>query len=410
MVGSKILSEANQYVLNLFKTQLPSSVLYHDFNHTQQVVVAAEEIGTGMQLLDSELEIVLLAAWFHDTGFVHASDNHEDPSKKEAETFLKAANYAPEKIGKVVGCIEATRMPQNPKNLLEEVICDADLYHLGISDFTKRSNLLRVECDVHGKKQFTDLEWLETTANFIGNHKYFTDYAFKKLHDEKINNWLETQKEFEKLRDKQALKEEKEGVKLAEQQKKQEKLEKPDKGIETMFRVTLRNHMKLSDIADRKANILLSVNAIILSIVLANLMPKLDKESNQFLVMPTLVFILTAVFSIVGAIVSTRPKITSGKFSKQDIENKKANLLFFGNFHRMPLSDFQFGVDKMMNDRDFLYGSMTKDLYFLGVVLARKYRLLRLTYTVFMVGIIVSVIAFVYAFLTMPNDVANTIF
>ena len=177
-----------------------------------------------------------------------------------------------------------------------------------------------------------------------------------------------------------------------------------------MFRVTLRNHMKLSDIADRKANILLSVNAIILSIVLANLMPKLDKESNQFLVMPTLVFILTAVFSIVGAIVSTRPKITSGKFSKQDIENKKANLLFFGNFHRMPLSDFQFGVDKMMNDRDFLYGSMTKDLYFLGVVLARKYRLLRLTYTVFMVGIIVSVIAFVYAFLTMPNDVANTIF
>ena len=138
MVGSKILSEANQYVLNLFKTQLPSSVLYHDFNHTQQVVVAADEIGTGMQLLDSELEIVLLAAWFHDTGFVHASDNHEDPSKKEAETFLKAANYAPEKIGKVVGCIEATRMPQNPKNLLEEVICDADLYHLGISDFTKR--------------------------------------------------------------------------------------------------------------------------------------------------------------------------------------------------------------------------------------------------------------------------------
>ena len=207
---------------------------------------------------------------------------------------------------------------------------------------------------------------------------------------------------------KKAKKSEKNDLKGSKKQAKV-KDDRPEKGVETMFRVTLRNHIKLSDIADTKANILLSVNAIILSIVLANLVPKLDKESNQFLVVPTFVFILTAVTSMIGAIISTKPKITSGEFSRKDIEKKKVNLLFFGNFYKMPLVDFDWGIKRMMEDREYLYGAMTKDLYFLGLVLARKYSLLRVTYTIFMIGILASVISFVVSFLMIPNEMISTV-
>ena len=105
-----------------------------------------------------------------------------------------------------------------------------------------------------------------------------------------------------------------------------------------------------------------------------------------------------SVISIIFAILSTRPKVTSGTFTRKDIEDKKVNLLFFGNFYKMPLEEYEWAVNEMMKDREYLYGSMIKDLYFLGKVLNRKYALLRTTYTIFMIGIIVSVGFFIYAF------------
>ena len=165
-----------------------------------------------------------------------------------------------------------------------------------------------------------------------------------------------------------------------------------------MFRVALKNHMTLSNIADTKANILLSVNAIIVSLALSNLLPKLDNPSNSHLLIPTIVFVAFTVASIVLSILATRPNVTEGKFTKEDVADKKVNLLFFGNFHQMKLDDFEWGISEMMVDRDYLYSSLTKDLYFLGLVLNRKYKILRITYTVFMIGIIISVLAFAISF------------
>ena len=179
---------------------------------------------------------------------------------------------------------------------------------------------------------------------------------------------------------------------------KKSKKSTPERGIETMFRVALRNHITLSDIADTKANILLSVNAIIISVALSNLLPKLDNPSNHYLIYPALIFLTFTVISIVLSILATRPNVTKGEFTKEDVANKKVNLLFFGNFHQMSLNDFEWAMGEMMKDKDYLYGSLTKDLYFLGLVLNRKYSLLRTTYTVFMIGIIVSVVAFAIAF------------
>ncbi|WP_338039089.1 Pycsar system effector family protein [Maribacter litopenaei] len=165
-----------------------------------------------------------------------------------------------------------------------------------------------------------------------------------------------------------------------------------------MFRVTLKNHITLSDIADTKANILLSVNAIIISLALSNLIPKLDNPSNDYLIYPTVIFVLFSVISMILAVLATRPNVTSGEFTKEDVAKKKVNLLFFGNFHKMSLPDYEWAINELVKDRDYIYSSLTKDLYFLGIVLDKKYRLLRWIYTTFMIGMIISVIAFAVSF------------
>lgn len=176
---------------------------------------------------------------------------------------------------------------------------------------------------------------------------------------------------------------------------KQPKLEK---GVDTMFRTTLSNHNNLSRFVDNKAHILLSVNAIIISISLSKIVPKLDNPGNAHLLIPTLILLVFSVTSIIFAILATRPSVTKGSFSRNEVEEKKVNLLFFGNFYKMPYEDYNWAMNELMKDRDYIYNSMIKDLYHLGIVLEKKYRLLRTTYNIFMCGIIISVIAFLIAF------------
>lgn len=176
---------------------------------------------------------------------------------------------------------------------------------------------------------------------------------------------------------------------------KKAKEQKPTRGIETMFRTTSKNHMELSAIADNKANIMISINSIILSVLVSVLIRKLEEYPHMTI--PAVMLTIVCLTTIVFAVLATRPNVTKGKFEHEDIINKKANLLFFGNFHRMKLEDFQWGMNEMLKDADYLYGSMIKDIYFLGAVLGKKYRLLRLSYTIFMFGFVASILGFIVA-------------
>ncbi|MDP2453608.1 MULTISPECIES: Pycsar system effector family protein [unclassified Kaistella] len=179
---------------------------------------------------------------------------------------------------------------------------------------------------------------------------------------------------------------------------KEAKPERLERGVETMFRTTLSNHNNLSRFVDNKANIILSVNAIIISVSLSTIVPKLDSPSNSHLIIPTLILIVSSLVSIVFAILATRPRVTKGSFSRNEVDEKKVNLLFFGNFYKMSYDDYNWAMNELMKDREYIYNSMIKDLYNLGIVLEQKYRLLRNTYNVFMVGIIISVLAYLIAF------------
>ena len=160
-----------------------------------------------------------------------------------------------------------------------------------------------------------------------------------------------------------------------------------------MFRTTSTNHIRLSSMADSKANIMISVNAIIISVLLSVLLRKLEDYPN--FILPAIIFLATSVTTIVFSVLATRPNVTSGRFTDLDIRSKKANLLFFGNFHQMSYQEYEDGMETIMQNGEYLYSNMIHDIYNLGVVLGRKYRLLRIAYNTFMYGIVASVLAFI---------------
>ena len=176
---------------------------------------------------------------------------------------------------------------------------------------------------------------------------------------------------------------------------KKQKNDRPERGIETMFRISSNNHQRLSDMADNKAHIMITTTSIIISVLLSLLLRKL--EDNPQLIIPTMLLLAVCVVTMVFSILATRPNLPPGTFTQQDLDTRKVNLLFFGNFYKMSFEEYDSGMKQMMNDRDFLYGSLTKDVYSQGIVLGRKYQLLRRGYSVFMYGIIASVIAFFIA-------------
>lgn len=387
-----IINLVAKYVEELLKSKLSASFTYHNLDHTLGVVKAVTAITQFQNISDKDTEKLIISAWFHDTGYIYGCNQHEDNSIQIATAFLKEHGYSDIYCTDVASYINCTKLETIPKNDLEYIIRDADYYHFASSQYIEKSELLREEWYLIHSKSYTEKEWIKLNIEMFSNkHKYYSEYAIKNWQVEKDKNFLRLQYKLEKLNKKQMENSPKE-------KKKKEKEDRPEKSIDTMFKITLTNHIRLSEIADSKANILLSVNAIIISIALSTIIPKLDSPGNQHLVLPTFIMILFSVISIIFAILSTKPKVTSGTFSRQDIEEKKVNLLFFGNFFKMPYEEFEWAMNEMIKDKNYLNNSMIKDLYYLGIVLERKYRLLRLTYNVFMIGIVVSVIAFVIAF------------
>ncbi len=393
---NQLLLNIENYVFNLFKDNLSLDFTYHNFMHTVKVVEAIKMLCIEEEVSADLKEKLLIAGWFHDTGYTKMVQGHENESANIAKDYLTELLYDEEYIKEVEDYIRITIIGRVPKNIGEAIIKDADNYHLGQAEYPKIAELLRDEISKICHKEFSDYEWHIENRNFFLNvHHFYTDAAkrlWQKGKEENLIFTLNKIKEIELIGDipnKYELK-----------KKKNDKIQQPERGVDTLFRVTLNNHTRLSDIAGSKANILLSVNAIVISIALSTLVPKLGSPKNEYLLLPSIVMLLSSVVSIVFAILATKPNVTYESFNDEDVKNKKVNLLFFGNFYQMSLDAYEEAMQELMKDRDYLYNSMTRDLYYLGKVLERKYRLLSITYTIFMIGTILSVLMFAYATLT----------
>ncbi len=397
-----ITQETEEFVRDLFKKKIKKSLTYHDIIHTEYVVNQARIIGQRSGLSDEEINTVIVAAWFHDSGFVVLSIGHEQESQKIARQFLSSKGVAEDLIKKVVNCIEATKMPQNPgDDILAKVVCDADMSYLSEDFYFDRTILLRKEWNNESETKLSKKVYYKETVELFKNHRYYTEYGDSEFSRGKAENF----QSLPTMLDKKPKKSKKGSNKLkSENEKLLKKLNKekiPGRGVESMFRLTARNQINLSSIADNKANILISINTIVLTVLVSIGIGKIS--DYPVITFPAIVFIATCLVTIIFAILSTRPKISSGKFSKEDIHNKKINLLFFGNFYNMTMEEYEWAVKEMMSDQDYLYTTMIKDQYSLGKVISQKYRLLRVAYTIFMIGLILSSLLFALFILVVPG-------
>jgi predicted metal-dependent HD superfamily phosphohydrolase len=387
LTQTNIITAAEDYVRRLFEEKIPSNLYtYHNWVHTVQVRDEAILLARQAGIKAEDIEILNLASLFHDVGFSESYNGHEDHGIRIAREFLTEANYPPDRIEKIVDLINVTRVDTKPRTHLEALLKDADTSSLGKPHFQIYTNSLRKELNAVQNAVLTKRDWAITNLKFLDEHEYFSPEGKERYSKTKLEN-------------KRLLMEELVLLDLKEQEKiaqAEPNTIGTSKSAQTMFKTALRNHIDLSAIADNKANIMLSVNALIITFAL----PLLGKEiaNNRILLYPTILLLTVCVVSMIFATMATRPIPMKGYSSMESILAKKSNLFFFGNYYRMSFEEYEKGMNATVADDTILDTTIMRDLFFLGRTLGVKYGYLRKCYTIFMYGIITTVIAFVFVF------------
>lgn len=188
------LAKVKFFVEELFQTGLPETMYFHNFNHTLIVLDAVMEIGLSVGLSNSDLKILAFAAMFHDTGYTKKYMGHEELSISIAENFLTKTDLDSKSILKVKDCIFATKYPQFPRDVLEQIICDADFYHFSMSEYQQYAKALKEEWQQHIGLIYSEEQWNRLNLEMLQNHKYFTDYAKQNWQGKKDQNIKNIQK------------------------------------------------------------------------------------------------------------------------------------------------------------------------------------------------------------------------
>lgn len=218
-ISSTVLIKVSKHVNELFDRKSTIAAMYHNFDHTLDVVANVKEIAKAMDLHGEKTEVIVIAAWFHDTGYLFSPVEHEERSVKLATKFLKKIGYPEKKIAEVAGCIRATKVPQRPKNLIEKVMSDADLLSLGKKDSIEKGEMLRAEIENMTGKLMSERMWIKQSIAFFQDHHYHTEYAIQYYSENRQRNLKVLQAQLERL-DRAHVKKEKAPVPAAKKSKK----------------------------------------------------------------------------------------------------------------------------------------------------------------------------------------------
>lgn len=383
-----VLHLVDAHLREWFPRHLPAHFVFHNFHHAQSIAGMVTKLADKEGLSEDDTEILSLAAWFLFTG-MHDQDteNYRVTSVREASRFLSSLSYPSNRINQVCDLILSTGPSELPVSEAEKILDDAIHAYLGGKDFFSKVKLLRLEKEAMNKRAFTEKQWSEFLLSHLLNHNYFTDWAKRKLGKRKLRH-IAAQKE--------------NNLKAQERTLKKKTGKNLGRGVDTLYRTTFRNHINLSQIADGKANMMISINTIVLSILIAASGAGFSFLGNAlaqdfYLLLPLLLLLCSSLTALVFAVFSAKPTITNFKLPKKN--PSEFNLLFFGNFLQLPKDGFVNYLSDLKRDQNRLYDDMARDLYQLGIVLRKKYRLLSLSYNIFVGGLILAVTSFAFIYL-----------
>ncbi|MCB9289117.1 MAG: hypothetical protein H6560_17540 [Lewinellaceae bacterium] len=387
-----ITEQAREFVLRLFGQRQDGRLLVHNYNFADTlagyVKAIAKEEGAGAEVLEQ----ALLGAWFIPTGYLY---DYREPAHFSVEftrQFFGQAEYPAEKQEQVVGCILSVAEGRLLSGAAERILSDAiqaTTYLQGTEDGLP---LLRLEREFLLGRKYTKVEWsrglLEELLR-IKLHTHSAQARFQPLLAQAIHNCRQVLEKHNKKAE-----EEDDGSFISLERKV------PVRGVQTFFRANYRNHINLSAIADNKANIMISVNTILVSVLITFLSYRNIGENSPQILLPVVIFLVTGMASLIFAVLSARPKVTMLNPEGAAPEAVRRNVVFFGNFVTLSLEQFEEAMEDVFNDSELLYGNMVRDLYHLGKVLEKKYRYLAISYNIFMAGFIATVCTFLIALFT----------
>lgn len=286
--------------------------------------------------------------------------------------------------------------PFNETKLLEsKIISDANIMDFAGSQGRDRLKKMYEQMILKDFK-LSKSNWYDTLIGILDNYKTTTHFGQTHVQPsiDKLYKSLRKERKDHKNHTNLILQKE---LKISDQEIKKLKKDigkikgRDDRGIQTLFRNTSRNHYTLNKMVDGKARIMITINSIILSLILGGI---IGKSSNEVVLnIPSIIFAVTNLISIAFAIISITPNKTQGNFTEEDIRSKKGNLLYFGNFHNMHYRDFEWAFLQLLQDKDHLYTSMIKDFYYQGQILQVKNKLIRISLYTFLLGLVVAIVS-----------------
>lgn len=377
---AQLPEKARKWVLKLYNDQRPDWLKWHDYHRTNTLVAHCAALSMEEDMGTDELAALYLAAWFSYTGWLFDPENALQVSQSLALQFLEAEK-APEEIRQFVKLlIPLAHLIGTPDNALGKVMWDAALATSYGSDYDQSQGIRRDEYEMAHQVKIPKAKWRAMEWEIVGQAQLYTS-AGNALHG---SAFLQVR---EALQPKAIVPPAPEETPV---------LPKPSGGdIQTYFRTTYHTHIHLSGIADRKAQILISINAILISVIISIISYSNLAETRPTLLIPICLFVIPGMVSLILAVLSARPKVTKRHIADLSPEVRKTHLLFFSHATQLAVEQYIDEMSQLLADRKSLQNAFHRDIYHLGSVLDYKFRLLHKAYTLFLLGFITSGLSFI---------------
>ncbi|NUO01160.1 MAG: hypothetical protein HUU01_11155 [Saprospiraceae bacterium] len=371
--------DAAGFVLDLYNEHQDARLVFHNYALNVELTEKADALCQQAQTEAETRDVVRLSAQFLLTGYLFDYRNPMAHSLRTAARFLESHPLQ----NRVSQCIQSIFEKQQPETTEAKYLSDAWQVCLYIENGAEKSTLLRLERFLMMNEEFPERDWHTLQMQELLQVKLYTHAA--------------------KIRYEQAL-----GARFLQQKSRMEKGSRtgldsaprpfqgiskrvPGGAVQTFFRTNYRTHINLSAIADNKANIMISVNTILISVLISALSYRNISETNPVVMLPAVIFLVSGLASLIFAVLSARPKVTRLLEKNHSPEVAQKNIVFFGNFVTLSPDRYEAALDAALRDGELLYGNMARDLYNLGKVLDQKYRYLTTAYNIFMIGFISAV-------------------
>lgn len=376
-----VLNRARIWVLKLFNDHADTRLVWHSYARTNRLILAISNLSKGVDDVDQELYALYLAGWFGFTGYLFDPEAPLETSVNLVRQFLKAENQPGQLAERIEELLPCALLREQPVDAASSLLWDSALSVYFGEDYRESQSLRKREFENLSQIAILPEDWRREELHRMEALQYYTPRGKAYFEAFLINNLQSLHK-----KEKKAL--EREEIIPAGKYN-------TNSAVQSYLRTTYHTHIHLSAIADRKAQMLISVNAILISVLISVISYSNLAETRPALLVPVLLFLVFGLGSLIFAITSARPRVTKLPVALMSKEERRDKLLFFGHYTQLQVDQY---IDEMMDlflDGEALYRSMHRDIYQLGKVLDRKFRLVNLAFLLFLTGFISGVISFI---------------